>query len=180
MQRRSTGPCVSLASDVERRRQGSFPAGARPVVAALVVLAVAACGTDRQGTEDRAAEEARTTAQAVQDALLDVVEVPGPPTGNALLSAVQAQVQDSTDRIYVFGSELVDEDVVHLDVAFDGFDESGGGGSAYQFLARLCVEYEIRSGEDPGVTVSDTRCSEDLLEPTGPTHKADRTIGLED
>jgi hypothetical protein len=145
-----------------------------------VCLVTTGCGTDHAGTRARAADEARSTARAVEDALLDVVEVPRPPIGEALLSAVRAHVQDSSDRIYVFGSELVDEDLVQLDVAFDGLHESGGGGASYQYLARLCVEYRIRSGDDPGVTVTDTRCSTELLEPTGPTHQADRTISLED
>ena len=153
--------------------------GATALVAGAL-FAVGGCGTDYDGTEARAAEQARETARAVEKTLTEVVLVADPPTGQLLVDAVRQNVPDSYGRIQIFDLSQLDEDEVSLKVAFDGSAESGGGGTYYQFLARLCVEYRVRSGADPGVTVEDTRCSPELLEPTGPTQKADRTIGLED
>lgn len=100
------------------------------------------------------------------------------PRGRALLSTVRRQIQDVPDLVYVIDSQASGEDV-RLRVAFDGSDESGGGGTYYRFVARLCVEYRITGGPDASVTVQDTRCPEDLLRPRTPTPAADGTVSLE-
>ena len=145
-----------------------------------VLAGTASCGTDYDGTEERASDIARASARAGEATLAEVVSGPNAPTGEALVQAVRDQVPDSPGRIVPFEVTPISDDEVSVKVAFDGHDESGGGGTYYQFLARLCVEYRVRGGDDPGVTTADTRCSPELLEPTGPTQKADRTIGLDD
>jgi hypothetical protein len=151
------------------------------VLFAGVLAGTASCGTDYEGTEERAAESARASARAVEESLAGVV-VSGEeaPIGEALLQAVREQIPDSSGRIVLFDLAAISDDEVSVKVAFDGLAESGGGGTYYRFLARLCVEYRVRGGDAHRVTTADTRCSPELLEPTGPTQKADRTIGLED
>jgi hypothetical protein len=146
----------------------------------VVALVLAGCGTDYEGTEDRAADRAREWARSTQEALADAVAANGEVEGQALLDLVGETVQDRQRHVTTFGLALESADEAILGVAFDGRAESGGGGTYYQFLARLCVEYRVRPSADEPVTAADTRCPQELLEPTGPTQKADRTISLAD
>jgi hypothetical protein len=138
------------------------------------------CGTDYEGTEERAAERARGWARAVEESLAEVASRNDAPTGQALVEAVRDIVPAYSGHAVTFELSLLSDVEASLKMAFDGSAESGGGGTYYQFLARLCVEYRVRPGADEPVTVSDTRCPRELLEPTGPTQKADRIISLED
>ena len=58
--------------------------------------------------------------------------------------------------------------------------QSGGGGTFHDSRARLRVEYVVRAGGDPEVTVRDTRSSRELLQGAGSTAQADRAVSLED
>jgi hypothetical protein len=148
--------------------------------AGLLVVAVAGCGTDYDGTRERAEERAAAYAYDVEGALRDLVADGRAPTGGQLLALVRTEFPGQGRLSYVFGEEVLPDGAVSYAMAFDGFDESGGGGTSHQHLARLCVEYVVRGGRDPGVTMADTECSEDLLQPTGPTQKADATFPLPD
>ena len=149
---------------------------------AALVLAVgwaaSACGTDYEGTQQRAADDARSLARSVERQLEDLVTAGDAPREGELLTAVRQQVTYIPDLVYVIESRAVD-DGVRLRVAFDGTDESGGGGTYYRFVARLCVEYRIVGGRGAGVTVEDASCPEELLNPRAPTPAADGTVSLD-
>lgn len=151
----------------------------RRTLAGVVALLVAgtACGSAQDG-RDRATDQARAAAATTRTVVAEAAAAPSAKRGNALAAALRTAVGDSQDRRIVFGSSSDTDGTVHLLVAFDGFDESGGGGTFRQVRTRLCVEFVVPAGPAPEVELRDHACSLELLEPTAPTRRADLVVTL--
>lgn len=105
---------------------------------------------------------------------------PDAPTGAALVAAVQREVPDDVNRIDLYEVTLVSPEEATVRVAFDGVAETGGGLDYERVEVRLCVEYVVvTSASGRGVSMSDTECSQELIEGSGPTRKPDRVITLD-
>lgn len=143
--------------------------GSRGVFIALCAVgAVAGCGlhlgTDRAGVRDRAVDEARTTVGYLEERLEAIASADDGPTGRRLLASVQEVMPDDPGEVRVYQLDQPDERTVRLDVAVDGQDESGGGGSYYSFRARVCVRFVVVAGDDPEVGAEDIECRQEDLE----------------
>jgi hypothetical protein len=145
-----------------------------------VALLLSGCGTDYQGTRAAAETSAAARAYDLEDALDHLVADGTAPTGEGLLSLIQDEFPDSPGVVALYRGDVRPDGSVRISAALDGSAFSGGGGTYTDYLARVCVEYRVRGGQHPDVDMSDTRCSDDLLEPTGPTQRADATVTLDD
>jgi hypothetical protein len=137
-------------------------------------------GTDRDGTRERAVEQALTTARYTDENLVDLISADDRPTGRALLTAVAGAVPDSPGETFVYGLELVDDDTALLAVAVDGYDQSGTGNEYYDFRARVCLRFLVSSGDAPEVEAEDDDCRQEDLDAVGRVPAADEVVGYDD
>jgi hypothetical protein len=140
-------------------------------------VGAAGCATDYEGTRETAADRARAFAHAAEDRLVDVASTDA-LTGSALLTAVAQAVPE--DEAVIYGLEQVDDDTVTVRAAFDGSAQSGGGGSYYSFLARVCAQFVVTSGADPDVLTADTECDQADLDAVGKVAGANEVITFDD
>ena len=148
--------------------------------AGLLVAAVAGCGTDYDGTRERAEDRAAAYAYDVEGALRDLVADGRAPTGGQLLALVRTEFPGQGRLSYVFGEEVLPGRRGELRDGLRRFrrERRRRHLSPAPRATLRRVRGPWRAGS--GVTMADTECSDDLLQPTGPTQKVDATFPLPD
>lgn len=156
------------------------PTPAAASIGVFLALAAAGCTTDHDGARDRAVERALAGAKDAEAQLEDMVEAPDLPRGDGLLEAVRQEVPDDFGNVLTFSQDVVSDETVKVEVAFDGHDQSGSGGTYLDFTARVCVEFTVTTGVSPGLTTRDTACDQAYFDRTRWLGAAGEVVSVDD